>query len=123
MSLWVCNRWNQNPTDAEKYRVIQTHEDIGAYRVPGMRGLVYMIPISDYRPCEPPATPERWEDISEQCNTASVVHEDPENGRCTVMHGGCSISTENGYRLRKVQVPNHGSGMSSYFVVEKKVPA
>ena len=31
------------------------------------------------------------------------------------------LATIEGYRLRKVQVPNHGSGMSSYFLVERKV--
>ena len=68
---------------------------------------------------------DRWQDVTGECradDNGCVLHHDGEETLQiwipVLRHG---FGGRYAYRLRKVQVPNHGSGMSSYFLVERKV--
>ena len=61
------------------------------------------------------ADESRWQDVTGECEGWS-------GAEYCITHDGKQIGPrKHEYRLRKVQVPNHGSGMSSYFIVERKV--
>lgn len=56
--LWVCSRWNTEPKDEEKHKVIvigPCYESLEKYD-----GYHYYFPVDEYVPC--PA-PEQWERV------------------------------------------------------------
>lgn len=122
MSLWVCSKWNERPTNSEKWEVLSEHDH--GYKVvvpkPLALGTESWFPKSDYRPCDPPKPPERWEDVTAEC----TIHE---LYPCALSYKGTSsVTSLNGYRLRKVQLwksePNIHELVEQWaFIVEKKV--
>ena len=100
----------------------------------------FVLPLTDYKPvvesigadaAQPLPPHARWQDVTGECRPMlhSVIlgHWGSTDGKTGYLsHTGIILPPDtkdnDEYRLRKVQAPNHGSGMSSYFIVERKVP-
>lgn len=134
MSLWVCSKWNEQPTDEEKIEVNQYGEVYQSIDLYGPERWVIFLPISHYRPCDPPQPPERWMDVTAECKIDMAISSD-DHGRLSIIHTlpceGHDILHPNlspGYRLRKVQLYQSFDGNEVFgeqwaFVVEKKESA
>lgn len=120
MSLWVCSKWNKQPTDAEKWEVVPLRSPTFYETVKELDGFVGYLPVADYRPCEPPALPERWVDVTEKCHAP----ENTSNG--IVLQNGDilwlpSKIHNDGYRLRKIAMNELSCQLHTWaFVIEKK---
>jgi hypothetical protein len=99
MSTWVQHMSGQG----EKYKVFEPtrgsdHDPIEQWLVnhPSKKDLLYYLPKSEYRECEPP---EKWVDVTEGCSVGGVTH------TSIFLPNGDSLWAKlQGYRLRKVRV-------------------
>ena len=99
------------------YNRDQTHSDWCVHR--DKYGTLFL-PRSEYQFCEPPPPPERWEDVTAECE---AFEDDGFNG---ITHERVSRfqTTKWGhedYRLRKIVLDNSLSMPGWAFVVERKV--
>lgn len=109
-TLYVRSKWNPQATDEEKWETV-AHESDDEYAVKAKgHAHLHFLPKSDYVPCEAPVV---WRDVT------SEIEYDDHSKFSHLKHNGKYVF-HGQYRLRKVAVPNHGSGTSQYFIVEQK---
>lgn len=140
MSLWVCSKWNDEPTDEEKIEVVDcpSHSLWRTIKPIDYQGNYSFILKSHYRQCNPPQPPERWVDVSEQCDfglgnsEVTPFQHFPYQLKCNTLFEWPRLAKLEGYRLRKVRLcwpeslPTHGKVIGDYqwaFIVEKKESA
>ena len=119
--MWVCSKWNENPKDEEKWEVLP-HDSAMYWRVKNRfddNGLGVWLQKSDYRPCDPPQPPERWVEVTKDCEYNHEPSVYP------MWHNGKEAGRPY-YRLRKVQLEEDRGNTIKVrwaFVVEKKESA
>ena len=116
MSQWVQHISGQG----EKWEVRDTayntsdslHTD---WQVMSKDGMSHFLPKSEYTPCDPP---ERWVDVTAECEIDPIGEDIRHKGKPTIRY--------HGYRLRKVPVnrvgPSYKDGYQPgwAFIVEKR---
>ena len=73
------------------------------------RGILLILPKSEYAICDPPENV--WRDVTGECKCLD------EKNQCALLHEGKILETNNGYRLRKVSI----TPRKWAFIVEQKV--
>jgi len=107
----IGGRWLLNALTG--YNRDQTHSDWCVHRE--KYGTLFL-PKSEYQFCEPPPPPERWEDVTSECECRS--HGDFSDG---LYHQGKAVRARE-YRLRKVECTvGFRPERRCCFIVEKKV--
>lgn len=106
---YVRSKWNPQAKDEEKLKVRDVNEHY--YQcVDNIHGYIPYLLKAHYVPCEAQVV---WRDVT------SEIEYDDHSKFSHLKHNGKYVF-HGQYRLRKVAVPNHGSGTSQYFIVEQK---